>query len=89
MKREAMVDTTELLLFDILQELKAINAKLEAKPETELIPEPTLKVEPEKETDQKITASCKYCGGIHENKGQVLACAKKAKKEGAKSDATD
>lgn len=26
---------------------------------------------------------CKYCGGTHENKGQLLACAKKHKK-GAK-----
>lgn len=24
---------------------------------------------------------CKACGGVHENKGQLLACAKKYKKE--------
>lgn len=23
---------------------------------------------------------CKYCGGTHENKGQIMACAKKHKK---------
>jgi hypothetical protein len=43
-----------------------------------------------KEINQKLTvrpvakgAECKYCGGTHENKGQVLACAKKKRKEGA------
>ena len=25
---------------------------------------------------------CKYCGGTHENKGQIMACAKKKKREG-------
>jgi hypothetical protein len=28
----------------------------------------------------KESVPCKYCGGTHENKGQILACAKKKKK---------
>lgn len=44
----------------------------------------------EKPTEKKITAkACKYCGEIHENKGQIMACAKKHKKEGAKNDTSN
>ena len=74
LKREAMIDTPEILLYDILQELKQINSKLS--------PAETVEVKAK-------TTACKYCGGIHENKGQELACAKKYKKEGAKNDTTD
>jgi recombinational DNA repair protein RecR len=63
------------LLYLVLQELKQINSELGS-------------VEKAAEIKSKITA-CKYCGGIHENKGQALACAKKHKKEGAKNDTSD
>jgi hypothetical protein len=35
-----------------------------------------------KNTGKKPTAPqpCKYCGGVHENKGGVLACAKKSRR---------
>lgn len=70
LKRESMVDTTEKLLFDILQELKNLSKSLK----------------PSEKTNEKLTAiDCKYCGKTHENNGQVMACAKKTKKrEGAK-----
>jgi hypothetical protein len=50
-----------------------------------------------KEINVKLTPApkptaidCKYCGGTHENNGQVMACAKKMKKkEGAKNDKSD
>lgn len=36
-------------------------------------------------TAKPTAIDCKYCGGTHENNGQVMACAKKhKKKEGAK-----
>jgi len=34
-----------------------------------------------KEEVTKPLIDCKYCGGTHENKGQLLACAKKHKKK--------
>lgn len=34
------------------------------------------------ETLNKDKIPCKYCGGYHENKGQLLACAKKHKNTG-------
>ena len=62
------------LLYMILQELKQINSKLNK----------------EKPIEKKITAkACKYCGEIHENKGQIMACAKKHKKEGAMNDTSN
>jgi hypothetical protein len=66
LKRESMVDTSEILLFDILQELKALNKKLE----------PTMA----QEEQQSALLNCKHCGGYHENKGQLMNCAKKNKK---------
>lgn len=39
--------------------------------------------------NKSVAVDCKYCGGTHENKGQVMACAKKHKKEGAKDDKPD
>ena len=29
--------------------------------------------------EEVVSIDCKYCGGTHENKGQVLACARKSK----------
>lgn len=70
MKREDLYGDTDKLLFDILQELKKLNG---GKPEV-------------KAAGLTAGIPCKYCGGVHENKGQVMACAKKLKrkKEGAK-----
>ena len=33
-----------------------------------------------KEKESPAIIDCKYCGGTHENKGQLMACAKKHKK---------
>jgi hypothetical protein len=71
MKREDLFDNVERLLFDILQELKKMNSGKE----------------PEIKEEINVVSSgvpCKYCGGTHENKGQMLACARKLKKEGVK-----
>lgn len=74
MNREDCYLLEEKLLFDILQELKTLNAKLS--PEIKKV-----------KTENKAVPSsvpCKYCGGTHENTGQMLACARKKKKEGMK-----
>jgi hypothetical protein len=65
MKREDMFGNVEILLFDILQELKKLNEPKQVKEENNQYP-------------------CKACGGVHENIGQRMACAKKLKKDGAK-----
>lgn len=69
MKREDFYGDTDKLLFDILQELKILNGKNVVKQEVE---------------EENKQYPCKACGGAHENKGQMLACARKKKKEGAK-----
>ena len=65
MKRDDLYGDTDKLLFDILQELKLLNSKLEV--ENKAVPS---------------SVPCKYCGGTHENTGQMLACARRKKKEG-------
>jgi hypothetical protein len=69
MKREDMFGNVEILLFDILQELKKMNEPKEIN----------------KDIKEEIKQyPCKACGGVHENKGQLLSCARKYKKDGAK-----
>lgn len=65
LKREQMLDHVEILLFDILQELKKLN-KEEA-------PRPIAK-------DTGLI--CKICKTEHENKGKLMACYRKHKREG-------
>jgi len=74
-KKPLQIITTEEHLLDniyntldlMLQELKQMNHN--EKVETKI-------------ENKKVEQLCKYCNGTHENKGQVLACAKKFKKEG-------
>jgi len=77
LKRESMITTEEKLLFDILQELKQINQKL-------------TKEQPQAETVRPVAKGvefvCKACNTKHENRGKLMACYKKHKKEGAKND---
>lgn len=71
MKREDLYTTTELLLFDILQELKQLN-----KPEKPI----------EKPIEEPIPDNyCQYCGKVHPNTGLAKACEKRNKKEGVKN----
>jgi hypothetical protein len=62
-----MISTSEVLLFDILTEIKELKDLL-IKEESKA---PEVKAE---------GLFCKYCEGTHDNKGQILACAKKNKK---------
>lgn len=72
MKREDMFGNIEILLFDILEELKKLNQNNEIKTiEIENIVVPS-------------SVPCKYCNGTHSNRQQMAACAKKKKKEGKK-----
>lgn len=65
---DSRMDTTEMLLYNIWQELKQLNTL-----KTELTLEEKPKIKQEK--------PCKYCGEIHDNAGQRMACARKHKKE--------
>jgi hypothetical protein len=77
LRREQMVTTEEKLLFDILQELKEINQKLQSKP-----------VRPVRKATEAKGYPCKYCGEPFENRHKMAShvgkCPKKPKKEGAK-----
>jgi hypothetical protein len=70
MERKDVHGVTDTLLFDIYDELRKLNEKLT----------------PIKEESKAVPTSvpCKYCGGTHDNKGQLMACARKSKREGAK-----
>jgi len=70
--RERLIEERDILLFDILEELKKLTKpKKEEKPEVE--------EKPEKEEKIK-TFKCKYCGELHEKSWQIGLCAKKNKK---------
>lgn len=81
---ELIVNTTEKkLLYDIRELLieqnellKSVLSPVKQEVDTEL---PKLE---NNEQNEKI--QCKYCGGEHDNQGQVMACAKKHKKGGEK-----
>ena len=70
--RDNMITTTELLLFDILQELKK---------QYDAIPVPTMTLVTEPKPDGVY---CKYCGGTHPNYGYMAACKKKYDAKGGK-----
>lgn len=72
-----VVTSEQKLLFLVLQELKAINQKLQ--------PEPVRSVA---KTTEVKEYKCKYCGEPFENRHKMAShvgkCLKKPKKEGAK-----
>jgi len=68
LKREDMYDVTRILLFDIREELKKLNSKLEQQ---------------EADAESKPEKVCKYCGEVHDRPVDYAVCAKKHKKEGA------
>ncbi|MFA4854189.1 MAG: hypothetical protein WC616_02430 [Candidatus Omnitrophota bacterium] len=65
LKRGQMLDHVELLLFDILQELKKLNKEEDPRP-----------------IAKGAGLICKVCNTEHENKGKLMACYRKHKKEG-------
>lgn len=76
-RRESLLDASEKLLFDILQELKEIKQLLKTQEKRQgqrLKPQEALR-------PMAKDTKCKHCGMVHENKGQELACAKKHKKQ--------
>ena len=74
-KRDRLVQDTDILLFDILHELKKMNLRSNLLTIPVYAPEPVEKVKGFK---------CKYCGGTHEKAWQIGICGKNSKKEGAK-----
>jgi hypothetical protein len=68
-KRESLIDTTDVLLYDILQELKRLG-----NPQT--VPT-TLAAQ----SNTQVTGFlCKYCGERHEKPQQIAACGQKRRK---------
>jgi len=63
-KRNELIDSTDILLFDILAELKKLNSNKEN----------------DKPLENKRLFDCKYCGGKHEKTWQIAQCGKKNKK---------
>lgn len=73
-----LITSEQRMLFDIRQLLIEINQKLDTNKGTI---EP-LKVESNQiiPKEENKGENCQYCGGVHENTGAKLACAKKYKK---------
>jgi Skp family chaperone for outer membrane proteins len=53
-KREEMYDRTQMLLWDIREELRKLNAKLDAN------------TNQDKDDKSKAEKACKHCGEVHE-----------------------
>lgn len=94
LKREAMCDKTELMLFDILHELKNITDKLdnicqrevaekiEVNKEVAIEEKPVDEAKQQSDKPDKTATQCSYCGNVHDRPVDYAICAKKHKKEG-------
>lgn len=76
----------ELLLYDILLELKNISRRLNTlelintKPSESPEVEPSTRVTCDSIPTPPKVKPCKYCGDLHTNRGVAMNCAKKHKK---------
>lgn len=71
----------EELLFEILESLNELKGSVSGmKEDSQVVKVGDSEVTITKNVDTKL--DCKYCGGKHENRGQILSCAKKNKKKG-------
>lgn len=68
LRREQMCDRVELMLFDILQELKNISGLLQNENSKPIEKKPNGK-------------ECSYCGKVHERPVDYAICAKKHKRK--------
>ena len=73
-----IIGQTNKLLFDILEELKRLNDflmknNIPKQDESEA-----------KEVKENNVLTCKICGAKHDNKGKLMACYRKHKREGTK-----
>lgn len=73
-KRHELFKDTDKILYNIMLLLEEQNRLLTAASAGD-------KSLPQVASETK-SIQCKHCGGTHENKGQIMACAKKRKKEG-------
>ena len=80
MKRSSLVEKRDILLFDILEELKSINSKLENT--TSGVGEKKEEVGGALQPPKKF--KCKTCGKEYSRSVDVATCARKHKKEGGK-----
>lgn len=78
-KKLVLNRTEPMLLYDIRQLLVEQNELLKSVLSTANNAVDTKLPKPEN-NDQNEKIKCKYCGEEHDNKGQVMACAKKHKK---------
>lgn len=73
-----IISQTNKLLFDILEELKRLNDFL-MKNNT-----PKQDESEAKEVKENNVLTCKICGAKHDNKGKLMVCYRKHKREGTK-----
>jgi len=66
------MDTTQKLLYDILQTLKSDKASINKVVLTQI-----------PKVEKPLYKECKYCGAIHEKPSDYAHCARKHKKDGA------
>jgi len=70
-RREELIEPGDMILYDILEEIKKLNSYLEPnKKPVNVVREETKMY------------SCKYCGGSHEKTWQIANCAREYKKKG-------
>lgn len=81
-KREHLIDKRDILLFDILKEIRELKALVGPKEEVAGgVPQPKEKVV-EAKPQPKKKYKCKTCGKEYDRSVDVATCAKKHKKEG-------
>jgi hypothetical protein len=84
MRRAELVEKRDMLLFDILEELKAIRADLS---QLKLVNENISINEEISEQEslceaEKPLLTCKHCGGEHARSIDIVNCGKRKKKKG-------
>ena len=72
LRREQLIDDTDILLFDILNELKKLNKPIGLEKELDKHPYAV---------SHLVKYDCKYCGGEHDKSWEIGLCAKKNKKK--------
>ncbi len=84
MRRAELVEKRDMLLFDILEELKAIRADLSHfKLVNENISIKEEIIQPETvSASTELSLMCKHCGGKHARSIDIVNCGKRKKKKG-------
>jgi len=82
MRRESLIDNTDILLFDILQTQLAILSELRTLNTPKVILPSKDKTEQESTVVINKKYPCKHCGGEHDRSIDIVNCGKKKNKKG-------